>query len=238
MGLFSGLGGFIGGLIGNNQAKGDIKKMRGYYESGLDTMKNANTQAGPSAYSGVTVNPALRAAQSRALGQLQGEAAAGGLGAEDKAAIQQAQNAEAQQERGQREAIQANMAARGQAGGGQEFAGALANQQGSAQRNAMAGTQVAADARKRALAAMAGAGELGGKMEQTEFGEKARAADASDLINRFNAGQRLQQAAGTTSAYQKTADMYGGEAARKKGEAKDIGSGIGGIGDTLLGGFL
>jgi hypothetical protein len=235
MGLFSGLGSYFGDVFGggNKKTERGWDEQRGAYEEALRGLKDVNAESGPSEMAKIKINPALRSAQMGALGALQGEAAAGGLTAEDKAALQQTQEAQGQQERGAREAILQNATAKGAAGGGQGLAAQLSAQQGSAQRGAMTGTQIAADARKRALGAMAGAGKLGGEMEQQQFGEQSSAAQAQDLINRFNAGQRLDKAKNVAGAGQKTGDMYADQGQKKKDQNKGTWGGGGSLLDTI-----
>lgn len=276
MGLFSWIGDVFGG--GNKkaeqgrqqqeaaykQALAELQKnygmgidtMRGDYGKGIANLQGTNVESGPSAMKNISVNPALRSAQMRALGQLQGEAAAGGLTAEDKMALEQSKMATQAQERGQRGAIEADAAQRGMAGGGASLANKMASQQAGAQQNYLSGLQTAGDARKRALAAMSGAGNLGGQMEAQQFGEQAQAAQAQDAINRFNAGQRLSKASnvgqmyggmgnmsagmygklgeGLASGQQSLGDMYNIQGAAKKKENQ----GTWGIGDAILGGLF
>ena len=65
-----------------------------------------------------------------------------GLTAIDRAALADIQNELARQERGQREAILANMAQRGISGSGQELASSLLAGQESAQRASQEGTRL------------------------------------------------------------------------------------------------
>lgn len=232
MGILGSIGSLVGGLFGGGDA--DQKRMRDLYQEGLTGMQNVNAEQGASAVRDIAINPQTKTAQMRALGALQGEAAQGGLTAQDRAAQQQSMDATAQQERGQREAIQQQAAARGAAGGGSALASQMAAQQGAAQRNSMVGTQQVADARSRALAAMAGAGKLGGDIQGQEFQQGMGISQAKDAIDRFNAGQRLAKQQAVLGAQKSTADMYGSEAARKKAEAAAMGGAIGDIGGGVL----
>lgn len=234
MGILGSIGSLVGGLFGGGGE--DQKRMRELYQEGLTGMQNVNAQTGESNYRDIAMNPALQTAQMRALGALQGEAAQGGLTAQDRAAQQQSMDATAQQERGQREAIQQQNAMRSGGAGtsGAGLASAMAAQQGAAQRNAMAGTQQVADARSRALQAMTGAGQMATGISQQQFGQQSEAARARDAIQQFNAGQRLAKQRGVLDATKSTADMYGAEAARKKQEAAAMGGAIGDIGGGVL----
>jgi hypothetical protein len=139
-----------------------------------------------SEFGGIQTDPRLREAQMRALQGLQDQASAGGLTLMDRARLAEAQDAVSRQERGSREALQQSMAARGMAGSGQAYAAQLANQQGAATRSSRAGLDVAAEAQRRALESLQGAGRLGGQIRGQEWGEQAARAGAQDAINRFN----------------------------------------------------
>lgn len=182
----SGVGEFVGGVIGDIAGAGDRRKARGYWEDLPDL--------GPTEFTTIATDPRLRDAQMTALARLSREGAANGMGVEDRVALQQAQGETAQRERGAREALLQNMAMRGQSGSGVELAANLASQQGAAQSNAMAGAQAAADARRRALAATAQSGALGGGIRGQDYGEQANRATAADSIARFNADQRMKKA--------------------------------------------
>ena len=237
MGILSSIGGLVGGLFGGGGE--DQKRMRELYQEGLTGMQNVNAEQGESRFKDIAVNPALKAAQMGALGALQGEAAQGGLSAQDRAAQQQSMDATSQQERGQREAIQQQNAMRSGGAGtsGAGLASMMSGQQGAAQRNSMVGTQQVADARQRALQAMTGAGAMATGIGNQEFSQGAEAAKARDAIGQFNAGMRLKKQTGVLDATNRTADMYGKEAARKKQEAAAMGGALGGIGDGVLGMF-
>jgi hypothetical protein len=233
MGLFGDVGGVIGSLMGAGDKKAGMEQQLQNYKMGLDYLKNTKEEAGNSAIENVAMNPALQAAQMSALGALQGEAASGGMTAQDRATQQQSMDAIAQQERGQREAIMQNQAARNTGGGGAGLAAQLAAQQGAAQRNSMAGTQQVADSRQRALQAMAGAGGLAGNIRGQSFGEQSNIAQAKDLINQFNAGQRLKKSTGVQGAYTGLGDIYNTQGKEKAADTAALGAGIGGIAGGL-----
>ena len=147
-------------------------------------------QSGLSSY---VSDPRLRDAQLAALGRLEQIGAEGGLTAQDRAALQEANMAQDVRARGAREAILQNMAARGMSGSGAELLSQLTGQQAQAQQGAMTGLQTAALGRQRALEAILGAGQLGGSIRSQDFDEAARKAEAQDIINRFNAANRQSQ---------------------------------------------
>lgn len=182
----SGAGAALGAGIGIAAGAGARRKAKEYYEDLPDL--------GPTEFNAIKTDPRLRDAQMTALSRLSREGAANGMGVEDRVALNQAQNATAMRERGSREAILQNMAMRGQSGSGVELAANLAAQQGAAQSNATAGAQAAADARRRALAATAQSGALGGDVRGQDYGEQSNRASAADAISRFNADQRMKKA--------------------------------------------
>jgi len=132
------------------------------------------------------MDPATRAAQMGALGDLQDVVSSDGMDPQARAALYELQSQGATQERGQREAILQNAAARGIGGSGLELGSQLANQQGSATSLANQGFQSAADANARKMAAIQGVGQLGGQV----WGQDAQAAAAQNAINQFNTANR------------------------------------------------
>lgn len=237
MGMLGDIGGIVGGLFGAGDAEAGRKNQLDAYKRGLETLQNTREEAGPSAIENIAVNPALQAAQMQALGALQGEAQAGGMTAQDRATQQQSMDATSQQERGQREAILQQAAARNQGGTGASLAAQLANQQGAAQRNAMQGTQQVADSRARAMQAMAGAGGLAGQIRGQQFGEQSNIASAKDLINKFNAGQRLGKSQAILGGQQSLGNTYNAQGEAKKKEATGMGEALGGLGGGIMGMF-
>jgi len=175
-------------------------------------------QAGPSRMEGISTDPNLRAAQLKALEQLQsmGE---GGLTAGDRFTMEQIAQDEARRERGARDAIMQNMQSRGVQGSGLELAQMLGAQQGAAERRSMRDLGVEAQAQQRALDAIMQAGELGGSIRGQEFGEKSDIASAADIINRYNAGMRADIQGANTAALNE-AQRYNIENAR--GDIRDL----------------
>lgn len=139
------------------------------------------------AFSEISTDPRLEAAQMAALSSLQDIAKSGGLTATDKARIGEITSRIGQEERGAREAIIQREAERGRAGSGLELAALLENQQGAATRASQEGADVAAMAEQRALEALTQAGALGGQIRSQEFGEQSDVASAKDIMARFNA---------------------------------------------------
>jgi len=142
-----------------------------------------------SEFNNIQTDPAARQAQIDALNRLNDISESGGITDEDRARLDQIGREEAIREKGQREALLRNAAARGTAGSGLNLAQQLQNQQSSADRASVRGTQVNADAARRAFDATQSAGQLGGQLRSQDFGEQAAQAQAQDAINRFNSGQ-------------------------------------------------
>lgn len=144
----------------------------------------------PSLFNQIQTNPAGRAAQLKALEQIQGIASEGGMTAQDKAQLNDIQSQSAQAERGGREAILMNARERGVGGSGVALASQMLNQQSSADRANSQGLDVAAMAQQRALDAIRQSGELGGQIQSQQFSEEAQKAQAQDAINQFNTANR------------------------------------------------
>lgn len=213
------LGGLAGGLFGGSSKRKQADKLR---QQALEDLLNSRPEMENSAFDTISTDPALRQAQLDALRGLQAEGNAGGLTVQSRAALNEANALQAQRERGSREAILQGMSQRGMGGSGTELAAALQNQQASADRSALAGTQAAADARQRALQAMSASGEMAGGIRGQDFGEAATKAQARDARNRFNASQRLTRAG-------MTANVRTGNAAaadRRGAEADEFASGL------------
>ena len=144
-----------------------------------------------SAMEGVQADPATVQAQREALVYFQ-DVAKNGMTAADKAQLEGVMIQENANERGNREAILQNMAQRGQLGSGAELQSKLISQQGSANRNFTAGTNLAAQAQKRALEAMTQAGAYASQLRTQDVSEQTEKARAADTIAAFNANMQAQ----------------------------------------------
>jgi len=102
-----------------------------------------------------------------------------GFDPQSRSALNDLQQEIGAQERGSREAIIQDAAARGISGSGIELASQMANQQGNATRLANQGFQSAADANARHMQAVQGL-----------YNMDAQKAAAQDTINQFNAANR------------------------------------------------
>lgn len=143
-------------------------------------------QANPSEFQKIIANPTYKGAQNRALSELEDIGYDGGLRLQDKAAIEDATLAGQARDRGNRDAISADMARRGMGGSGFDVAAKLQGQQATADQLSNQRLKIAAGAQDRALQAIEGAGDLAGKYRTQDFGEQSAKASAADRINLFN----------------------------------------------------
>lgn len=148
-------------------------------------------QLGPSAMEGVSTDPSLEAAQLQSLGQI-GDVADNGLADVDKALLNKLANQVSRRQRAGMANIEGDMAARGLAGSGMDYALRASNAQDANQRLSEAGQNIGADSLERRLKAAYGRGEMAGKVRGQSFDEKSSRARAIDEINRQNAAARSQ----------------------------------------------
>jgi hypothetical protein len=205
MGGGQALGGALGSLFGNDDR-----------QAALDAINGIDTSLIGNAYDGE--DPAARQKMMGALEYLYNQGAQGGMDPQSRAALAQAQTQTAAAEQGARGALTQNAAARGVGGSGVEFLGTLANQQGAASRNALAGTQAAGDARTRALQAMHSAAGVGGQIR----GDDSRKLEAANRLQMFNREQQMRKA-------QLVAGVNSDEAQRKAEFGAGMGSGLGAL---------
>lgn len=132
---------------------------------------------------------AAKAYQMSALSNIQNVMNQGGMTTEDKARLQMIQQSNAIREQGQRNAIAQQAAQRGVGGSGLALQQLMANQQQSAQSNALQGTDVAAQAQARQRQA----GLDLAAQSQGMRGQDIQVGAAQDLINQFNTGIANQQ---------------------------------------------
>lgn len=149
----------------------------------------------PSAFEQVVQNTKYSQAQNQALQQLQSLGEEGGLSLSDKADIQTQEIANANKDKGNRDAITDEMARRGQLGSGMAMQAQLAGSQAAGDRDAQMRLQTLGSARDRALQSIQGAGDLAGKLGDQDFQQKSAVASAKDRISQFNTAnaQNVQQ---------------------------------------------
>jgi hypothetical protein len=219
MGFFGNLGSFLG-FGGGPDISGALRELEGLPEYGISRgfyLDPSQYRLGPTALEQVSLDPQYKEAQLAALTELSRIGEEGGLTTADRAALQEVAESEAARERGVRAAIAQQARARGLGGSGMELAQQLIAQQGASQTAAQAGRDIAQMAQARALQALTGAGELGGRIRGQEYGEQADLARARDMIEQFNLANRQALA-------QRQADMAQRIAEMNVGGARDIGS--------------
>lgn len=204
----------IGGALGNLFGAGDRAKAAELQQKALDevlklhpelltanlsryqnagdyapTLENIVSQ-GPTSLGGIQVSPEYKDAALQALASLKSIGNQGGMTLTEQSNLNKILNQTAAEEKGRRDAILNNFAARGKGGSGFELAAQLQAQQAGADRASQEGLDVQAQAMERALQAIQGAGNMGAGLNQQEFGQKAQVAGAQDAIDRFNAANR------------------------------------------------
>ena len=235
--LLGGLGGALGGALGDLFGGGNREEQerllreitQGY--ANIDPRLKASLEEvvsqGGTEFDKVSLDPATRDAQMRALSSLMETGLSGGMDATSRARVAGFQNANAAAESASRAALMQQAQSRGVAGSGLEYAAQLQNQQGAAQRNSQAGMDAAADAQQRALQALAQGGVLAGNVRGQDYQQQSDRARAQDIINAHNAANRqgvysrnadrTQSAAGQT--IQNQFARQDGIAQGKRGEA-------------------
>jgi hypothetical protein len=133
----------------------------------------------------VQVDPRLKESRMRALASLE-EQGYGGESLQDQAARQQALIESGSANRGRQEAVLSSMERRGQLGSGLELAGRMDAAQAEGDRLASNSLGLEADRRNRALASIAGAGDLAGSIQGDDYNMAANLAKSRDAINMFN----------------------------------------------------
>lgn len=188
----------VAGAIGDALAAGDLAKAQQLADDAMTKYKNilppqlqqakADQQQGTE-FDNIAQDPRLRQLQMQALDSLGAEVSNQGMTAEDRAAYQQAEAKAGSQEAGFRGALEQQMAQRGLGGVG-AYASALANQQGTVNRSAMQGVQIASDSRDRYLNAINQLGGMAGNVRGQDWSQAAQRATAQDAINKGNTALR------------------------------------------------
>lgn len=152
----------------------------------MDPKLEETVQQESSEFKKIQVDPAYRAAQLRGLSSLENIGTQGGMTLSDKANLEEQMIGLGARERGQREALMSNFAARGMGGTGLELQAQLQGQQAAQNLASQQSMHTAASARDRALQAIMGSGQLAGQIGQEEYGRGRDVAAQQDVINRFN----------------------------------------------------
>lgn len=231
--ILSSAGGIIGGIIGQNQAAGDAGEARNqavisnqilqeiaaapdiskplilekYRQQGILTPQiEQQIAVGVSQAAQAKGSSAAQQAQLQALQLLQ-QRATGGLTASDRNALEQMRSQVAQDATGRQKSIQQQMQARGLGGGGAELAAQLAAAQGSNLQESQQASQLGAIAAQNALQAAGQTGQLGGNIEQQQFGEQYQTGKSADAFRQFDVENQLAQQQRNVGA-QNTAQQY------------------------------
>jgi hypothetical protein len=145
---------------------------------------------GPTAYNNISLDPATRAAQMSALGEYSNIASTGGLDANAKLAIQQANDAATRQSQGEQGAIMRSAQAMGQGGGDFALTQRALAAQGASNTAATTGMQAAAEAEANREAALNAMANIGGGINAADFSQAAAKAASENAINATNTGAR------------------------------------------------
>ena len=140
----------------------------------------------PSAFNDISLDPATRAAQMAALSQYTNIADAGGLDANAKLAIQQANDAATTQAQGEQGAIMRAAQAQGQGGGDFALTQRALAAQGASNTAATTGMQAAAEAEANREAALNAMSNIGGSVNAADYSQAANKAGAQNTINATN----------------------------------------------------
>lgn len=149
-----------------------------------DNIQVANQE--PTAYNNISLDPATRAAQMSALGQYSNIAGAGGLDANAKLAIQEANDAATRQSQGEQGAIMRSAQAMGQGGGDFALTQRALAAQGASNTAATTGMQAAAEAEANREAALNAMANIGGGINAADYSQAANKAASTNAINATN----------------------------------------------------
>lgn len=149
-------------------------------------------EQGDTDFNNIAIDPSSRAAQETALGGYQDIANSGGLDANAKLGIQQANDAATVQSRGEQGAIQQQAQAMGQGGGLFDLTQRAINAQGNSNTAATNGQAQAAEAEANREAALGQMANLGSNIENTDYSQAANKAGAQDTINAANTATKNQ----------------------------------------------
>jgi hypothetical protein len=190
-------GGIIGELLaGGKRAEAERLAQRAYEQYGSIEepflQQVMAEEQGATGLSDIQTDPRLEAAEYNALNKLQQIEDGGGTSLADQATLNRTMNRVNSNNRSTQESILGDMSSRGALGSGAELSARLKANQDSINANSQAGLDIVGQAQQRYLDSILGRGEMAGKMSDRQYGRKARAAEAQDMINRYNTGNRNQ----------------------------------------------
>lgn len=154
---------------------------------------------GDTDFNNISLDPASRQAMMNALQGYQTISDDGGLDANAKLGIQQAEDAATQQARGEQGAIQQQAQAMGQGGGDFALTQRAIAAQGASNTAATQGLQQAAEAEANREAALAGLSQVGGQINSSDYSQAAQKAAAQDAITASNTAAKNTAATNNVS---------------------------------------
>ena len=256
------IGEYLGALIGEAIASGDMERARAlardisykYANLPLPTiLKMYPELQGDTALAGVRADERYTSVEDRALQQLM-DRASGKMTAEDEANLMRARVDAQGMESATRGSIDREARRRGGFGGGGGVAKQVAAQQ-AANRLYQGGVQAAGDASSRALTALQAAGNYASNLVGRDLSQKNMVGSARDRISAFNLGRKDQAAAynneiqqrqfensmgklgGETSGLKLLMDQYGADAMSKRRTSRAMGGAAGSAVGAIAGGM-
>lgn len=183
----------LGQTVGDALASGKYDQIQSLLEktkngyAGLPGTERLTPQhVGRSELGGVTEDSRYGGAENEALRRLM-ELSSGGMGAGDRAKLEQAKLHGLSVARGLRGATEDSLRRRGLYSSGAELAGDLAAQQAGINTTYQGDLATAASASDRALQALQAGGNLATSLGSRDLQQKNMAAQANDRIDQFNA---------------------------------------------------
>lgn len=201
----------IGGLVGNVMAQGDRNKAKQAMKAALAELRavgfppdlskeiifkefesagiltpemEEDIELADTEFRTIQEDPALREAQLQALNKFKQQSETG-LGAEERAALNQIQQATRQDVRAKQEQILADAARRGQAGGGAALIAQLQASQAGADQASQQGNELAALIAQRVRQGAQDMSGAAGSLRSQDYGVASDRARAIDERNRF-----------------------------------------------------
>jgi len=147
-------------------------------------------QMGPSAVGGMVSDENLRAKQLQAMGEIQNIIDSGGLDLSDKATLEEAMAAAANQQRRARAGVAADAAERGQMNSGNRLVMDMDAAQKGANAARSTGLETAGMAQRRKLQAIQDSAKMAGGLREQDWREEEAAKRAQDFRDERNATAR------------------------------------------------
>lgn len=193
--FFANLG--FGKSQATKDAEDNLEKARQAYE-GLDTPELtqehpefvSDFDQDPSEMGTISVDPRYKEAQMEQLAALS-NLAKGGRNASSDYALAKIQGDEGARAKGSRDAVMANMNARGMGGSGADLVAQLASNQAAQSDANMQDLGVLANQQNAAISAGSAAANIGAGLDNQDFNQRAAKAQAADAINRFNVANKI-----------------------------------------------